>query len=123
MDIVSLNNYSSMFQNYKVPVIPTISMEQVQEQERNVVQTVPEQQYIQEITPVHIVNADLEDISFTFNKQESFDYLGQESDIENLDIQKAISDMKKDTLLTQYQYFVGNITQQNNTIDGMVIAK
>lgn len=68
--------------------------------------------------------ADLENISLTFNKEESFDYLGSESSLMSLDVQKAISDMKRDSVLQEYQYFVGS--SQNlfiNPADGIVIPK
>lgn len=56
------------------------------------------------------VNAALEDISVTFNKQDDFGYIGRDSDIHSLDVEKAISDMRKDQILQQYQYFVGSKT-------------
>ena len=55
--------------------------------------------------------ADLENISLTFNKTDSFDYLGSESGLENLDVMKAVSDMRKDEVLQEYQYFVGSFTE------------
>ena len=55
-------------------------------------------------------NADLEDISVTFNKQDDFGYIGRDSDIHSLDVEKALSDMRKDQILQQYQYFVGSKT-------------
>ena len=55
-------------------------------------------------------NAPLEDISITFHKQDDFDYIGRDSDIRSLDVEKAISDMRKDQILQQYQYFVGSKT-------------
>lgn len=55
-------------------------------------------------------NAPLEDISITFHKQDDFGYIGRDSDIRSLDVEKAISDMRKDQILQQYQYFVGSRT-------------
>ena len=55
-------------------------------------------------------NAALDDISITFHKQDDFGYIGRDSDIHSLDVEKAISDMRKDQILQQYQYFVGNKT-------------
>lgn len=123
MDMVSLNTYGSILQNYQVPVIPTVGVEEVrkQDQERETASMTPISQ-VQNITPINRQNAQLEDISVTFNKQEDFGYLGQDSDIENLDVQKAISDMRKDEVLKQYQYFVGN-TNIFGSEDGLVFAK
>ncbi len=55
-------------------------------------------------------NAPLEDIFITFHKQDDFGYIGRDSDIHSLDVEKAISDMRKDQILQQYQYFVGSKT-------------
>lgn len=52
--------------------------------------------------------ADLEQVSLKFNREERFDYIGSESRIDDLDMQKAISDMQKDRVLQNYQYFVGS---------------
>ena len=66
----------------------------------------------------------LENISLTFNKEESYDYLGRESNLMDLDMQKAISDMKRDSVLQEYQYFVGNSGNFfMNPADGIVIPK
>ena len=68
--------------------------------------------------------ADLENISLTFNKTDSFDYLGSESGLGNLDVMKAVSDMRKDEVLQEYQYFVGS--SQNfafQSEDGVVIPR
>ena len=67
-------------------------------------------------------NASLEDISLSLNEPGGFEMKGRESDIESLDMQKAISDMQKDQALMQYQYFVGDSNIVNNE-DGLVIQK
>ncbi len=67
-------------------------------------------------------NASLEDISLSLNEPGGFEMKGRESDIESLDMQKAISDMQKDQALMQYQYFVGDSNIVNNE-DGIVIQK
>lgn len=107
--------------------IPTVTPEEVkkqdelQQEKQSVIQPeVAEQQVVDNRTR----SADLENISLTFNKEESYDYLGSESNLADLDMQKAISDMKRDSVLQEYQYFVGN--SQNlfiNSADGLVIPK
>ncbi len=67
-------------------------------------------------------NANLEDIKLSLNESSAFEMKGRESDIESLDIEKAVSDMQKDQALMQYQYFVGE-TNIPNPEDGIVIAK
>ncbi len=37
----------------------------------------------------------------------AYELKGADSDIANLDVEKALSDMKKDQVLQQYQFFVG----------------
>ena len=50
--------------------------------------------------------------SYDFAKQyrpdETFELKGIDSDIESLDAKKAVSDLEKDQVLQQYQYFVGD---------------
>lgn len=70
--------------------------------------------------------ADLENISLKFNRTESFDYIGSDSSLDNLDMQKAISDMQKDQILQSYQYFVGDLSDfmgVQSSEDGTVIRK
>lgn len=46
-----------------------------------------------------------------------YELKGVDSDITTLDMEKAISDMKKDQVLQQYQFFVGeSIAQENETL-------
>ncbi len=68
---------------------------------------------------------DINNISLTFNKEETFDYIGSESSLARLDIQQAISDMRKDKILEEYQYFVGGKPdlEYDGDIDGTVIIK
>ena len=67
--------------------------------------------------------ADPESVSLTFNKESSFDYIGQDAPLRSLDMDKAISDMKKDSILQEYSYFVGNSSSLFGSEDGVVIAK
>ena len=70
--------------------------------------------------------ADLEQVSLKFNKEDSFDYIGMDRSLNNLDMQKAISDMQKDQVLQSYQYFVGsagNLFGEDSSDDGMVVLK
>lgn len=39
--------------------------------------------------------ANLDQVALTFNKEESFEYIGNDSSLDNLDMQKAISVMRK----------------------------
>ncbi|MBR5800169.1 MAG: hypothetical protein IKY23_08920 [Lachnospiraceae bacterium] len=68
-------------------------------------------------------NADLENISLTFHKEDTYDYIGSRSGLATLDMQQAISDMKKDSVLQEYQYFVGSSQSFMSSADGTVILK
>lgn len=103
--------YSGILQNYRIPVIPSVSVEEVREQDRQLQaqQSTAIPAYEEPSAPaVRKPDAKLEDISVTFNRQDDFGYIGRDSDIRSLDVQRAISDMQKDSLLQQYQYFVGS---------------
>ena len=70
--------------------------------------------------------ADLEQVSLKFNKEDSFGYIGMDSSLDDLDMQKAISDMQKDQVLQSYQYFVGSagsLFGEMPSEDGMVVMK
>ena len=68
--------------------------------------------------------SDLEDISLVFHKDEEKNLQGRDSKLADLDVEKAISDMRKDSILEQYQYFVG---EKGGTLvqddDGVVFQK
>lgn len=42
-----------------------------------------------------------------YDAEASYDMVGADSNIHDLDVEKAISDMQKDQLLQQYQFFIG----------------
>ena len=67
-------------------------------------------------------NADLEDVSLSLSDHGAFEMKGRQSDIDSLDMEKAVSDMQKDQALMQYQYFVGE-SNLINSEDGIVIRK
>ena len=129
---VSFNDYGSLFQNYRIPSIPDVRIGQVekpmQQPEAMPIQT-QEKTVITEEEPIRKQagkSADLENISLKFNMGDDYGYIGRDSDIEQLDMQKAISDMKKDSVLQQYQYFVGSsqdLLTGSASEDGMVIPK
>ena len=47
------------------------------------------------------------DYAQQYNPDENFELKGIDSDINKLDVQKAISELDKDQVLQQYQFFVG----------------
>ncbi len=125
MGIGGINDYAGLLRNFRVPNVSETGIGQnvrpdavIREESLTAADT-------HVAAPVVRKVAQLEDISITFNKQESFGYLGKDSDIHSLDVEKAIDDMRKDKVLQQYQYFVGssrNLQIENNA-DGTVIQK
>lgn len=126
MDIQGINGYSSRVQNYNKPSIPSAGLEETRRQDETAGLAAAGRQMVHEEASVEVPGQEalLEDISVTFNRQEDFGYLGKDSDIHSLDMEQAISDMKKDQVLQQYQYFVGS--SRNLFIeseDGIVFPK
>lgn len=67
---------------------------------------------------------DLQDLSLSMGTQRDMEFLGRENGLETLDMEQAISDMRKDSVLQEYQYFVGGqATIVTAGEDGMVIRK
>lgn len=60
-------------------------------------------------------------ISYALNSDLKVDktLIGSEKDIMGLDLEKAVSDVKKDSLLSQYTYFVGNISTEDGSVTRM----
>lgn len=131
MGIGGVSDYSNLFRNYQVPEIPAVDYrrlskaeemipqaEQPKESSRDIDLTIEEKQ------AVRPVSTDVKEISLSFNRGEDYGYIGSDSDIAALDMQKAISDLQKDKVLQQYQYFVGESQNlQSAGEDGVVIVK
>ena len=131
MGIDLMSGFGRMQPYYKASEIPVVTPAEIQKQSEQQIHTKQsDPKDAKSSSPM--VNAeedkrsriaDLEDVSLTFNKEESFDYLGSESGLMNLDVQKAISDMRKDSILQEYQYFVGTSPTFMNINDGTVFRK
>ena len=48
------------------------------------------------------------DLADQYDSRKSYDLKGKDSDIRSLDVEEAISNMQKDSIIKQYQYFVGD---------------
>lgn len=82
----------------------------------------PKQLQVEEVTNRQ-KSVDPNEVSLSFNKNDDYSYIGKDKDIENLDMEKAISEMRQDSILQEYQYFVGNTNTVYASADGVVIAK
>lgn len=131
MGIGGVSDYSNLFRNYKVPEIPAVDYRRLSKAEEMSPQTEQAEQSsrdidltIEEKQPKRPGPTDVNEISLSFNRGEDYGYIGNDSDIAALDMQKAISDMQKDKVLQQYQYFVGESQNlQSANEDGIVIVK
>jgi hypothetical protein len=57
--------------------------------------------------------------TYAFRQAPSFQLVGVTSEIEDVDVEKAFADMKKDTVLEQYKYFIDSPnmgTDENGTV-------
>lgn len=135
MDVGGIGQYGGLYSPYRVNEIPKVDVESVKEQDKLKNDTAAATQIgDSQANGSQSANtqdnrsriANLENISLTFNKNSEFDYLGQDSNIQSLDMQKAISDMQKDSVLQEYQYFVGSansLTGNFSDEDGTVFPK
>ncbi|MCR4961965.1 MAG: hypothetical protein K6A74_10945 [Lachnospiraceae bacterium] len=128
------------FANYRVTDIPSVDIETVKKQDeakiaeqsglRQEVESSPISTPVRDDLAVkedtRSRSANLEDVSLSFNTGDDYSYIGSDSEIGNLDMQKAISDMRKDKILEDYQYFVGSaqdLQSQFANEDGQVFLK
>jgi len=133
MAINLYSDYGGFYNNYKVVDIPKVDVEAIGKQEE--VKKIEDSASMAvnapsldkpEVTDNRSRMADLDNISLNFNAGDDFSYIGSDFEIEKLDIQKAISDMKKDKILEDYQFFVGDKEEMVNTFkddDGTVFLK
>lgn len=123
MTIQNISQYGGLYSEYPVRQIPNVSVEAVQEKNLEIApsrqEDAPSPSQLQRAPR----NADLENISLTFLAEEDFGYIGTDSDIESLDVRQAVSDMQKDSVLQQYQTFVGVQTPVYGSEDGLVFMK
>ena len=129
MAISLMSGYNNISAYYRIPEASAVTPQKIEAQQETVPgstksgnaaeeqptggqiqQSAAEESALQKRTSVNP-----SEISMTFHKEETFDYLGSESSLMNLD-------MQKDSILQDYQYFVGS-TISVNPEDGMVIRK
>ncbi len=132
MAINGLSNFGGFYNSYAVRDIPKVDVETVKQQDAaKESNTLPKAPVVKEEPKEQVVDnrkrtADLDNISLNFNAGDDYSYIGSDFEIGGLDMEKAISDMKKDKVLQDYQYFVGssdNLSEMFASNDGKVIAK
>lgn len=134
MQIQGFGQYGGFYQQSRISQIKQVSVEDVKQQDELKKQQEQKAQSVESLQKEYAPApdnrsrmADLENISLTFNAGETYDYIGKDASLENLDMMNAISDMQKDSVLQQYQYFVDTQESVGGVIasseDGIVIQK
>lgn len=130
---MGIGRIGGFYQSYPVETIKRVEpdtvreQDELQKQQENMIPAgnVPDTQVKTDDRPK---TADLENISLNFNTGDTYDYIGKDSNPELLDMEQVISDMKKDSVLDQYRYFVGSGESENGFSgglagDGVVVLK
>lgn len=129
---IQISNYESSYRKYSIPSLNdkleknAVDATQVQKLELEIQDGNLKSEAIEENQVVRKIRPD--ECSLQFNRGEDYSYIGKNKDLSNLDMEKAISDMKKDSMLQQYNFFVGrskNLANGNSIAlqDGIVIPK
>ena len=123
-------DYTNFISSYGMQRIPSVNPQEVKVDTPEVNARPAEQNEQPQVRPEQEYSraprtANLEDISLTFNKQDDFGTIGMDVDIAKLDMEKVVSDSKRDTILSGYKTFVGPTPEQMvaEYEDGLVIPK
>ncbi len=119
---IGYGGFSNFQSDYRINNIPKVNPNEITAPVKEVTEAPKTSFDIQEVNTAPRAT-DPNSVSLTFNKGDDFSYIGSDSDINSLDMQKAISDMKQDSILQEYNYFVGNASNVFNSEDGTVLAK
>ena len=121
---MNINDSFRYIQDYRVSEIPVKEIpkspepQQIQEDKQQKPSVI-----IEPIEDKRPSKVDLNEVSMSFNRQEDYGFIGKDKDLSLLDMEKAISMMKQDSILQDYQYFVGSSKDIFSSEDGRVIAK
>ncbi|MBR3635270.1 MAG: hypothetical protein IKN47_03660 [Lachnospiraceae bacterium] len=121
---MNINDSFRYMQDYRVSEIPVKEIpkstepQQIQEDKQQKPSVI-----IEPIEDKRPSKVDLNEVSMSFNRQEDYGFIGKDKDLSLLDMEKAISMMKQDSILQDYQYFVGSSKDIFSSEDGRVIAK
>lgn len=65
-------------------------------------------------------NENVHNLVFDFKRENDYNLIGASSKLEDLDVEKALSDMKRDSVLSQYQFFIKSPKGLGTDEDGTV---
>lgn len=121
---MNINDSFRYMQDYRISDIPRI--DSVKEAPANTQENPEVTKPSVSIEPIEDrrpKSVDPNEVSISFNKNDDFGYIGKDKDLSLLDMEQAISMMRQDSILQDYQYFVGSSKDIFNSEDGRVIAK
>lgn len=111
MNISGIRTYAS-FYDYNTIKQSELRSQQIQEAKApSATQKIDAEVEISNVPePVTVTGPDngAKDFAAQYQPDAVYEMKGADSDIHKLDIERAISDMKKDEVLLEYQFFVGN---------------
>lgn len=97
---------SAGFYDYNTIKSEELSAEQTQKT-LTAQQSDPEQEAVLTVEASTKPDTGVMDYASRYQPDVTYDLKGADSELMSLDVEKAISDMKKDQVLQQYQFFVG----------------
>ncbi len=119
---VGYGGFGAFQSNIRINDIPKVNEVKPAEEVKPVAEE-PKQSYeIQEVD-TRPRSMDPNEAALEFNKGNDYSYIGKTKDIESLDVAKAISAMQQDSVLQEYNYFVGSNGKVFSSEDGTVLAK
>lgn len=120
---IGFGSFGSFQSDYRISNIPKANESVVNKPELSVNEAPKTQESDIQAVDNRPRSIDPNSVSLSFNKGDDFSYIGTDKDIAGLDMEKAISDMKQDSILQEYNYFVGGRENVFSSEDGTVVAK
>ena len=121
---MNINDSFRYMQDYRISDIPRIdSVKEAPAKTQENPEVTKPSVSIEPIEDRRPKSVNLNEVSISFNKNDDFGYIGKDKDLSLLDMEQAISMMRQDSILQDYQYFVGSSKDIFNSEDGRVIAK
>ena len=121
---MNINDSFRYMQDYRISDIPRIdSVKEAPAKTQENPEVTKPSVSIEPIEDRRPKSVDPNEVSISFNKNDDFGYIGKDKDLSLLDMEQAISMMRQDSILQDYQYFVGSSKDIFNSEDGRVIAK
>jgi len=121
MNISGIRTYAG-FYDYNTIKQSEIRSRQIQEAKSGMEKEVPfsaEEQKAEEPVLASARDNGAKEFTEKYQPEAVYEMKGEDSDIAKLDVEKAISDMKKDEILMEYQFFVNSATLEYVATDNI----